>query len=461
MRKPWTRVLPVVGSLGMAVFLLLAIASVLAWGTFYEARFGTPAAQRFVYHSWWFQGLLAFLGLNLAAAAVQRIPWQRKHIPFVLAHVGIILILIGGILGGRRGIEGQLILSEGQTGQFLRLSQSVLVVHPMNPGEVFEFPTRFESRAWVREPDEVFQVPVKDRTLTLTVDRYLPDARAAEEVLPDGLRENPAVHLILAEGQQELWLFARDPQRFIAASSISGKEAYLLFLEFRTKEPLRQMKLPRWAVCLLKEPSLDPVLVMTGAPGQQKREPFEVGKRYRHPWLGLEFRADRFYPKARVERGYSPQGQEIRQEALHLTADDGRRKTQAWLTGSDSVTLSLGDEEVLLEYRKAAWKLPVTLKLLDFRKTVYPGTEVPSGFESDVELTDPQRGLTIKRTINMNNPLKYRGFSFFQSGYLEGPTETTILSVRKDPGTPLVYLGCLIVVAGVISMFIFRRGDNR
>lgn len=59
----------------------------------------------------------------------------------------------------------------------------------------------------------------------------------------------------------------------------------------------------------------------------------------------------------------------------------------------------------------------------------------------------------------MNNPLKYRGYSFFQSAYLEGPPEATVLAVRKDPGTPLVYLGCLIVIAGVVSMFIFRRGS--
>ncbi len=112
----------------MAVTLLIAIALVLAWGTFYEARFGTAAVQRFVYHSIWFQSLLAFLGLNLAVAALQRYPWKRCHIPFVLAHIGIILILIGGILGGRFGIEGQLGIPEGDTEQFLRLSHRLSMV---------------------------------------------------------------------------------------------------------------------------------------------------------------------------------------------------------------------------------------------------------------------------------------------------------------------------------------------
>ena len=78
------------GSLAMAVSLLVAIAVVLAWGTIYEARHGTASVQRFIYHAWWFQALLAFLGINLAVAALERWPWQRRHIPFVLAHIGSI-----------------------------------------------------------------------------------------------------------------------------------------------------------------------------------------------------------------------------------------------------------------------------------------------------------------------------------------------------------------------------------
>jgi cytochrome c biogenesis protein ResB len=60
------------------------------------------------------------------------------------------------------------------------------------------------------------------------------------------------------------------------------------------------------------------------------------------------------------------------------------------------------------------------------------------------------------RKISMNNPLKYRGYSLFQSSYVPGDPETTILSVRNDPGTPLVYAGFLIVIAGVVSLFVLR-----
>ena len=60
------------------------------------------------------------------------------------------------------------------------------------------------------------------------------------------------------------------------------------------------------------------------------------------------------------------------------------------------------------------------------------------------------------RTIRMNHPLRYLGYSLFQSSYVPGEVETTVLSVRNDPGTPIVYAGFLIVIGGVVTMFITR-----
>jgi len=147
----------------------------------------------------------------------------------------------------------------------------------------------------------------------------------------------------------------------------------------------------------------------------------------------------------------------VRAEALHVMVQEGPATAEGWVGLRGSLELALGSgSPLLVEYRPAQRELPVTIKLLDFRKIDYPGTQMAAGFESDVEVIDPQRGLILMRKISMNNPLKYRGYSFFQSSYIEGPVETTVLSVRNDPGTPLVYAGFLIVVAGVVSMFVLR-----
>jgi len=83
--------------------------------------------------------------------------------------------------------------------------------------------------------------------------------------------------------------------------------------------------------------------------------------------------------------------------------------------------------------------------------------QMAAAFESDVQMTDTQRGIILMRKIWMNHPLRYRGYSLFQSSYVPGETETTVLSVKNDPGTPFVYAGFLIVIGGVVTMFVQHR----
>ena len=181
----------------MAVILIITIAVVLSWGTIYEVRYGTAAVQRFIYTSWWFELLLGFLGLNLATVAIQRRPWKKKHIPFLAAHLGIILILIGGILSGRFGVDGNLIIQEGATERTLRLPGKLMTVHQLNPGASQFIPTHFETKAWVREPNWTRPILFNGRTVDLTVDRYFPNAVIHERIEGGGDKENPAIHLLL------------------------------------------------------------------------------------------------------------------------------------------------------------------------------------------------------------------------------------------------------------------------
>ncbi len=447
------------GSLKVAVPTLVTIAGVLAWGTIYEARFGTAAVQRFVYGSWWFQGILSFLAVNLATAAFLRYPWKRKHIPFVLAHIGIILILTGGILGGRFGVQGQMIIPEGESSDSLQLDRNVLAVLQPNPGLTREFETRFETTAWDHAPHALFETDLEGGRLQLVVDRYFSNADPHEEISDAGERDNPAIHLTLSsEGHEDdIWLLARDRERFGARWG----EAHVLFLELEDEKELKQMRshthpvLPPDSIVLIWLRSPDKLAVVTTGPKAviSGVVPVKVGRPFVHPSLGYRAKVSAFYPKARVEEFFTSRDDEVRSEAVRLTARSGERTVQSWLGLRESITLPFGKHPVIIEYRPAVRPVPFSVKLLDFRKTDYPGTEMAAAFESDVELSDPSRGVTFKKRISMNNPLKYRGYSLFQSSYVQGPKETTILSVRNDPGVPFVYTGFLIVLAGVITLF--------
>lgn len=116
-------------SLKLAVVLLVFLAAVLAWATLLEARYGRECAAWYVYGSPWFISLLAVLGVNVLAATLVRFPWHKHQLGFVITHAGILVLLAGAIQTFRGGVEGQVILQEGQRAeQFLVNSRSVVNV---------------------------------------------------------------------------------------------------------------------------------------------------------------------------------------------------------------------------------------------------------------------------------------------------------------------------------------------
>ena len=108
------RLLKFFGSLKLAVVVLSLLAVGMAAGTFLESRESSRVAAQVVYRSWWFNGLLALLAVNIGAAALTRWPWKRKHVGFVITHAGLIIFLGGCSAAFHYGTEGMLELHEGE-----------------------------------------------------------------------------------------------------------------------------------------------------------------------------------------------------------------------------------------------------------------------------------------------------------------------------------------------------------
>ena len=105
------------GSLTFGIFLLAALLFVLAWGTFVESEYGSAVARFVLYENFWFFFLIALLALNLVCHIFQRFPWQRYDVPFLMVHVGILLLLCGCYLTLQYGEEAQITLPEGMIGR--------------------------------------------------------------------------------------------------------------------------------------------------------------------------------------------------------------------------------------------------------------------------------------------------------------------------------------------------------
>ena len=100
---------------------------------------------------------------------------------------------------------------------------------------------------------------------------------------------------------------------------------------------------------------------------------------------------------------------------------------------------------------------PYSIRLNDFRFDKYLGTSKAKNYSSDIHLTDPARGVDRDVRIWMNNPLRYAGETFYQSGFATDEatgTEVTILQVVSNSSWMIPYVACVMVAHGHAGTFL-------
>lgn len=139
-----------------------------------------------------------------------------------------------------------------------------------------------------------------------------------------------------------------------------------------------------------------------------------------------------------------------RRPALVVRIADGEPVVVPW---KGTAPVPMPGRMVMLRYGPESVPLPFSVQLVDFRKLDYPGTDMAMAYESDVRMTAAGREPRTTR-IFMNNPLSHAGWKVYQSGFV-GET-ISIYSVMKDPGLPLTYIGCVVLVLGIVVTFYSR-----
>ncbi len=128
--------------------------------------------------------------------------------------------------------------------------------------------------------------------------------------------------------------------------------------------------------------------------------------------------------------------------------------------GTYLVTTILPSEQIVdIAGKKTSFALrharhykPYRLELIDFKFERYIGTSTAKNYSSQVRLIDPEQGQNRETTISMNEPLRHRGETYYQSSFT--PDEkTTILQVVYNPAAELPYISCALVTLGMIVHF--------
>ena len=559
------------GSLKLAIFLILALAGVCTYATFFESAYGTQAVQHSIYKTFWFGLLLIFIALSVACAALKKYPWKHHQVGFVLTHLGILILIAGSFVSFMKGIDATLSFQNGETKTHYICSDEIFAVTHVQTSATFS--KTMETGPYPRE-DSFASFSFPDQT-NVVVDRFYPHAAYETETIAHEQGSGSAISVRLQNQfvNTTEWLYFDMPtqaQTQLGPAQISFKqlsETDLKYFLQKTKkkqsligeiklitpqktysvpfhEKEKSLQVPGTSFQLkniqyfpdaavinnklvnrspeAKNPALKlelfgnkgtethvsfalfPQFPSThqqnslydskiefvsagGLPSEQKSLQIgklndtlyyrvnsskgiqtgkvEVGKSYETGWMELKFTIEKFYPKALQKINYRP----IRVKdpnnpkvpsAVRFTFSKNAKQMHAWLYYGEVNSVFFEKDEYRITYQPKMESLGFALQLEKFEMGVDPGTDNPASYQSRVILKDTLRNVNQSHLISMNEPLDYKGFTFYQSSFFKdesGQPIGSVLSVGYDPGRNLKYGGSILMVLGILLMFFFRQ----
>jgi len=265
--------------------------------------------------------------------------------------------------------------------------------------------------------------------------------------------------ILLLVGQLLTGLFARETQMRIDEGQTLGYS-----------EAPREIEL---AIMDVSDPNFDQVvsipekMLARGGTIQNSTLPFTLHVRQFLPNSRLDLRSqDQQAPPSLATNGF---GTSIVVAEIPRTVKDDERDMSAafveinsaqgslgtWLVSnaiSEPQSFTANNRSYNLIMRQRRYYKQFALTLLHFAHDRYAGTDIPKNFSSRVRLTDMERGENREVLISMNDPLRYRGFTFYQAGF-DKNDKTTILQVVKNPAMLLPYIACALVALGLVTQF--------
>lgn len=120
---------------------------------------------------------------------------------------------------------------------------------------------------------------------------------------------------------------------------------------------------------------------------------------------------------------------------------------------AEAATIGGKDYHFYLRFQRSYQ--PYSVKLIDVSRTNYIGTSTPRDYRSVIEITEPGGSEPERFSLWMNNPLRFNGETFYQTGHqaLGDGKEMTTLSVVNNQGWMLPYIACMIAMFGMFAQF--------
>jgi cytochrome c-type biogenesis protein CcsB len=435
------------------VYLILFAVSI-ATATFIENDFGTSAAQKVIYKSWWFELLLALFCITIIVNIFKFRMIQQKRWPLLLFHGAIIMIVVGAGITRYYGFEGIMHIRENATSNSFLSSNAFLKfeVNKNNQTYNFDEPVQFASLGNNKWHEEYL---VDGSLIDIKVKEFIPNPK---QVLSESLDGRATLQIVVsgANGREEYFINEGQTKR-IRNVIYNFKNAQLpgainiLFqndsLLFRTDKVLTQMEMTTQRNDTIY-PSGDYKALKLSSLYSDGINNFVV--------------AD-FKKKGKVH--IESEDSKVRNESLtalllDVTVNGIKKETYVYgRRGGEGRPQQIGFDNIKMAVSYGAKEItvPFQVKLNKFILEKYPGTNSASSYASEVTLVDKAKNVNMDYRIFMNNILDYAGYRFFQSSF-DKDEKGTYLSVNHDFwGTWISYLGYTLLTIGMIWTFFSKR----
>jgi len=304
-------------------------------------------------------------------------------------------------------------------------------------------------------------VPVGETDLTVEVLRYLPHAMVGSDkklTNQSDRPQNPAIEVEITgpAGKEKRYAFSKMPGFGHRKNLIEGLKLVFVAPAATASAPIE----------VVSNPNGDHYVRFSPEDGDMSTRDLTVGEPVESPWDGRQFTVLRRFDHARVDRRFVPVDpvREDRTPAVLVAIGTTQHTRQTWLqkNARRPHTETIGGTRYDLTYAEKSVPFGFDLTLDRFRIGRYPGGMRPRSFESYITINDPAGGGAQSSVISMNHPVKYGGYTFYQSSYRQGAGQTfSFLGVSRDPGRPVVFTGYIMMLVGMIVVLGTRIKEHR
>jgi hypothetical protein len=195
----------------------------------------------------------------------------------------------------------------------------------------------------------------------------------------------------------------------------------------------------------------------------------EMNKPLSTGWADWALVADQYLPAAEERfdaHPAAPDSKGMHAEGILVKATRGGSNVQQWVPLGWQVSVPTDPKPLLIGYGNKQIPLPIGLVLKDFQVDWNEGTETPAGFKSTLDVVDRETGDVVTGQCWMNHPMSvpdswwntFTGLTYKLSQASWNPQNLSQSSIQilRDPGWSLKWIGSLVIVSGIFSLFYLR-----